>query len=159
MRISDGIFYLIFHLKNCLLLYKPGRHSDDWGTGWYVTVEGRCGIPVVYPIKPDLSDYSSFKWPEIFSAGVPKYRLYSGHMSGKSDEYYARGAWIIFFEQMQQLVGFENLLVALDSSDTRSLPSCATIFLNLTLPGSINGSKMITRVFILLMTGEARITC
>lgn len=34
-------------------------------------------------------------------------------MSGHSDEYYARGAWIIFFEQMQQLVGFENLLVAL----------------------------------------------
>ena len=100
-------------IENLPPLYKLGRHSDDWGTGWYVTVEGRCGIPVVYPIKPDLSDYSSFKWPEIFSAGVPKYRLYSGHMSGQSDEYYARGAWIIFFEQMQQLVGFENLLVAL----------------------------------------------
>jgi len=100
-------------IENLPPLYKLGRHSDDWGTGWYVTVEGRCGIPVVYPIKPDLSDYNSFKWPEIFSAGVPKYRLYSGHMSGQSDEYYARGAWIIFFEQMQQLVGFENLLVAL----------------------------------------------
>ena len=94
-------------------LYKLGRHSDDWGTGWYVTVEGRCGIPVVYPIKSDLSDYDSYRWPEIFSAGVPKYRLYSGHMAGQSNEYYARGAWIIFFEQMQQLVGFENLLVAL----------------------------------------------
>ncbi len=100
-------------IENLPPLYKLGRHSDDWGTGWYVTVEGRCGIPVVYPIKPDLSDYNSFRWPEIFSAGVPKYRLYSGHMSGQSDEYYARGAWIIFFEQMQQLVGFENLLVAL----------------------------------------------
>ena len=94
-------------------LYKYGKHFDDWGTGWWVTVEGRCGIPIVYPIKPDLSDYNDFKWPEIFSAGVPKYRLYSGHMSGHSDKYYARGAWIIFFEQMQQLVGFENLLVAL----------------------------------------------
>jgi len=34
-------------------------------------------------------------------------------MAGNSDEYYSRGGWITFFEQMQQLVGFENLLVAL----------------------------------------------
>ena len=25
------------------------KHSDDWGTLWYVTEEGRCGIPVGYP--------------------------------------------------------------------------------------------------------------
>ncbi len=94
-------------------LYKLGKHPDDWGTLWYVTEEGRCGIPVEYPIKPDLSDYDSYKWPEVFSAGIPKYRLYSGHMTGKSKDYYARGGWIVFFEQMQQLVGFENLLMAL----------------------------------------------
>jgi uroporphyrinogen decarboxylase len=94
-------------------LYKPGKNYDDWGTGWFVTVRGRCGIPIDYPIKPDLSDYDNYRWPEVFGAGVPKYRLYSGHMSGKSDAYYARGGWIVFFEQMQQLVGFDNLLVAL----------------------------------------------
>jgi uroporphyrinogen decarboxylase len=94
-------------------LYKSGKHRDDWGTLWWVTVEGRCGIPVEYPLKPDLSDYEEYKWPEIFSAGVPKYRLYSGHMSGTDNDYYARGGWIVFFEQMQQLFGFENLLVAL----------------------------------------------
>ncbi len=93
--------------------YKLGKHTDDWGTGWYVTEEGRCGIPVEYPIKPDLSDYDQYKWPEVFSAGVPKYKLYSGHMAGKGNDYYARGGWIVFFEQMQQLFGFENLLVAL----------------------------------------------
>jgi hypothetical protein len=94
-------------------LYKLGKHRDDWGTLWYVTVEGRCGIPVEYPIKPDLSDYDQYIWPAVFSAGVPEYRLYSGHMAGKSNDYYARGGWIVFFEQMQQLIGFENLLVAL----------------------------------------------
>jgi hypothetical protein len=94
-------------------LYKLGKNPDDWGTLWYVTEEGRCGIPIEYPIKPDLSDYDHYKWPEVFSAGVPKYRLYSGHMSGSSVGYYARGGWIVFFEQMQQLVGFENLLMAL----------------------------------------------
>ncbi|MEA3407904.1 MAG: uroporphyrinogen decarboxylase family protein, partial [Chloroflexota bacterium] len=46
-------------------------------------------------------------------AGVPEYRLYSGHMAGTSEEYYARGAWITFFEQMQQLHGFEATLVDL----------------------------------------------
>lgn len=94
-------------------LYKQGKHYDDFGTLWFVTVEGRCGIPVEYPINSDFSDYDNYKWPEVFDAGVPRFRLYSGHMSGKSDEYYARGAWIVFFEQMQQLAGFENLLVAL----------------------------------------------
>lgn len=94
-------------------LYKLGKHTDDWGTLWYVTEEGRCGIPVGYPIKLDLADYSHYKWPEVFAAGVPKYRLYSGHMAGKSEDYYARGGWIVFFEQMQQLYGFENLLIAL----------------------------------------------
>ena len=94
-------------------LYKPGRNIDDWGTMWYVTVEGRCGIPVEYPIKSDMSDYDQYRWPEVFPAGVPKYRLYSGHMAGLSQEYYARGGWIVFFEQMQQMVGFEDLLVSL----------------------------------------------
>jgi uroporphyrinogen decarboxylase len=94
-------------------LYKLGRNIDDWGTTWYVTEEGRCGIPVEFPINPDFSNYTDYQWPEIFSAGPPKYRLYSGHMAGKSNDYYARGGWITFFEQMQQLVGFENLLVAL----------------------------------------------
>lgn len=94
-------------------LYRLGKHRDDWGTLWWVTVEGRCGIPVEYPIKPDLSDYKQYKWPEVFSAGVPEYKLYSGHMAGRRDDYYARGGWIVFFEQMQQLFGFENLLVAL----------------------------------------------
>lgn len=93
--------------------YRQGRNADDWGTIWNVTVEGRSGIPVEFPINADFSNYDEFKWPEIFSAGESKYRLYSGHMSDRSDEYYSRGGWIVFFEQMQQLVGFENLLVAL----------------------------------------------
>jgi uroporphyrinogen decarboxylase len=34
-------------------------------------------------------------------------------MSGKNEDYYARGAWITFFEQMQQLRGMENLFMDL----------------------------------------------
>ncbi|MFC1735433.1 uroporphyrinogen decarboxylase family protein [Candidatus Hydrogenedentota bacterium] len=94
-------------------LYKKGMNSDDFGTVWKVTVEGRCGIPVEHPIAADWSDYSDYKWPPSFDAGVPEYRLYSGHMTGKSDDYYARGGWITFFEQLQQLHGFEPTLTDL----------------------------------------------
>jgi len=92
-------------------LYRKGTNVDNFGTVWKVTVEGRCGIPVVHPIAEDWSNYEEYRWPPLFSAGVPRYRLYSGHMAGTSDDYYARGAWITFFEQMQQLHGFEATLV------------------------------------------------
>ncbi len=92
-------------------LYKKGTNVDDFGTVWKVTVEGRCGIPVEFPIAEDWSNYKDYKWPAVFSAGVPNYRLYSGHMTGDSNDYYARGGWITFFEQMQQLHGFEPVLM------------------------------------------------
>lgn len=91
-------------------LYKHGLHRDDFGTLWHVTVEGRCGIPVDFPIPADFAGYDDYRWP-VFSAGQPRFRLYSGHMTGADPCYYSRGAWITFFEQMQQLHGFENTLV------------------------------------------------
>jgi uroporphyrinogen decarboxylase len=94
-------------------LYKQGLNRDDYGTLWKVTVEGRCGIPVEFPIAEDWSNYDDYTWPDIFPAGVPRYRLYSGHMAGRDDAYYARGGWFVFFEQMQQLHGLEATLMDL----------------------------------------------
>ena len=71
-------------------VYKFGYNRDDFGTLWHVTEEGRCGIPVEFPIAENYQNYNDYKWP-VFSAGVPKYRLYSGHMAGTSPDYYARG--------------------------------------------------------------------
>lgn len=96
-------------------LYRAGRNRDDFGTLWQVEMEGVCGIPVEFPFA-SWDDYDDFEWPE-FGAGPPAARLYSGHMAGRSDQYYARGAWITFFEQMQQLRGMENLLVDLAAKD------------------------------------------
>lgn len=93
-------------------MYRKGVNRDEFGTLWHVSEEGRCGIPVGFPIAGDWENYSEFKWP-VFDAGVPKYRLYSGHMSGTCVDYYARGGWITFFEQMQQLHGFEATLMDL----------------------------------------------
>ncbi len=96
-------------------LYKEGTHADEFGTIWKVTVEGRCGIPVKCPIAADWSNYKDYEWPPGFRAGVPQYRLYSGHMTGRSDAYYARGGWMTFFEQLQQLHGFEATLIDLQT--------------------------------------------
>jgi uroporphyrinogen decarboxylase len=94
-------------------LYRRGLNVDDFGTLWRVTVEGRCGIPVHHPIAEDWSNYDQYDWPAPFPVGPPRYRLYSGHMAGLDPCYYARGAWITLFEQMQQLHGFEATLVDL----------------------------------------------
>jgi uroporphyrinogen decarboxylase len=92
-------------------LYKAGMNYDDFGTLWRVEIEGMSGIPVDFPLK-DWDNYVNYSWPD-FSAGPPKARQYSGHMEGKGEDYYARGAWITFFEQMQQLRGMERLLMDL----------------------------------------------
>ena len=90
-------------------LYRPGKNYDDFGTLWNVEMEGICGIPVECPLA-DWNKYDDYKWPD-FGAGTPKARQYSGHMAGFSEDYYARGGWITFFEQMQQLRGMEDLLM------------------------------------------------
>jgi uroporphyrinogen decarboxylase len=91
-------------------LYRQGRHADDFGTVWHVEREGVCGIPVEWPID-DLARLDDYCWPDDFDAGPPDGRLYSGHMAGYDPRWYARGAWITYFEQLQQLRGMEHFLV------------------------------------------------
>lgn len=97
-------------IENYPPLYKKGLHADDFGTVWRVEWDGICGIPFGHPIK-ELAEFRNYQWPRLFSAGPPKRRQYSGHMCGFSGDWYPRGAWITFFEQLQQLRGMENFLV------------------------------------------------
>jgi len=100
--------------------YKRGLNCDDFGTVWRVEWEGVCGIPVEWPI-PDLGRYDEYLWPKDFTAGPPAGRQYSGHMCGYDKRWYARGSWITFFEQLQQLRGMENLLVDIASESKEFL--------------------------------------
>jgi uroporphyrinogen decarboxylase len=99
-------------------LYKKGRQKDDFGTVWNVEWNGICGIPVEYPIK-ELNAFRNYQWPEVFSVGQPTNRQYSGHMVGGEGLWYPRGAWITYFEQMQQLIGMEKFFmdVAIESDN------------------------------------------
>lgn len=90
-------------------VYRGGLQEDDFGVVWHGKWKGICAIPVEHPIK-DLSRYDDYRWPADFTAGPPDGRLYSGHMVGYDDRWYARGAWITYFETMQQLYGMENFL-------------------------------------------------
>jgi uroporphyrinogen decarboxylase len=92
-------------------MYKKGFNTDDFGTVWMVETDGICGIPKQCPIADDWSNYDEYSFPEVFTTSIPKYRMYSGHMAGDSPDYYARGAWVVFFEQLQQLHGFEATLM------------------------------------------------
>lgn len=97
-------------LEDFPALYKKGQQIDDFGTVWSVKRNGICGIPIEHPIK-DLCQFREYQWPEVFSAGPPAYRQYSGHMVDGNGEWYPRGAWITYFEQMQQLIGMENFFM------------------------------------------------
>jgi hypothetical protein len=94
------------------VLYRAGRNIDSFGTVWHSETLGVCGIPIEWPIK-EIGDVDAYAWPDDFGAGPPKGRQYSGHMVGRDGRWYARGGWITYFEQLQQLRGMENFLVDL----------------------------------------------
>jgi len=88
--------------------YKKGRNKDGFGVVWESSEGGEYGLPVEKPLS-DWNRYKDFVWPD-FPVKPPQYRLYSGHMVGKDPRWYSRGGWITFFETMQELRGFEDLV-------------------------------------------------
>lgn len=88
--------------------YRKGRNKDGFGVVWESSEDGEYGLPVEKPLS-DWSRYKDFVWPD-FAVKPPEYRLYSGHMVGRDERWYSRGGWITFFETMQELRGFEDLL-------------------------------------------------
>lgn len=105
--------------------YKKGGGIDGFGTVWETETMGEYGVPVEMPFE-SWNSYDAYRWPD-FTIEPPKARLYSGHMchpeEGPSEEYYARGGWIQFFEEMQQLRGFSEVLMdlALESKEVYRL--------------------------------------
>jgi uroporphyrinogen decarboxylase len=91
-------------------MYREGRNADAFGTIWRSEERGICGIPVECPIR-NLSFYDEYHWPEDPSVTVVPWRAGGGSMAGYDDRWYARGGWITYFEQLQQLRGMENLLM------------------------------------------------
>ncbi|MEI6385448.1 MAG: uroporphyrinogen decarboxylase family protein [Spirochaetota bacterium] len=96
--------------------YKKGRNKDGFGVIWESSEDGEYGIPVGKPLA-DWSNWSGFAWPD-FEVRTPAYQLYSGHMVGPDPGFYSRGGWITFFETLQELRGFEDLLADIALGET-----------------------------------------
>lgn len=95
--------------------YRKGEHFDGFGTLWSCSEDGEYGVPIQVPLE-NWDNYQTYKWPDFEIKPITK-RLYSGHMNGKNDDYYARGGWITFFEQMQQLRTFNQVCLDLALDD------------------------------------------
>jgi uroporphyrinogen decarboxylase len=95
--------------------YRRGKNYDGFGTLWSSETMGEFGVPLEMPLS-DWENYDAYVWPDFPIQPVTA-RLYSGHMchpAGEKNPYfYARGGWITFFEQMQQLRGFTQVLLDL----------------------------------------------
>ena len=91
--------------------YKKGKHYDEFGTLWQVETPGMLGRPVEFPLAC-WSNYRNYRWPEPL-ASPPRTKLYCAQMAGHDENFYARAAWITFFERMQLLRGPENLMLDL----------------------------------------------
>ncbi len=92
--------------------YRPGLNRDVFGTLWKVEWPGICGIPVQGSL-PDLESYTPGIWPKDMPVGPGNRRQYGGHRLGPDERWYSRGGWFIFFEQLQQMRGMENLFLDL----------------------------------------------
>ncbi|MBS7612504.1 hypothetical protein KEJ27_09970 [Candidatus Bathyarchaeota archaeon] len=94
--------------------YKAGVHRDGWGTVWSSTVDGIHGQVVDYPIKT-VEDYSTYEFPQPRDL-----EKYMNQLKRYVDDLKAKGFFVMlgfdpgnFFERLQWLRGFRNLMIDL----------------------------------------------
>ncbi|MEM2240423.1 MAG: uroporphyrinogen decarboxylase family protein [Candidatus Bathyarchaeia archaeon] len=98
--------------------YRSGVHRDGWGTVWSSTVDGIHGQVVDYPIKT-VQDYLTYELPKL-----PKdLEEYKSRLKRYVEDLKAKGFFAMlgfdpgnFFERLQWLRGFRNLMVDLIKS-------------------------------------------
>lgn len=91
--------------------HSPGTYTDEWGTTWQVEQAGMIGIVKGVPLE-SWDDLAHYELP-------PQPTVGSRPESPDSRSHYAFGWGITFFERLQQLRGFENLMVDLASGEPR----------------------------------------
>lgn len=98
--------------------YRAGVHKDSWGITWSSTVDGIHGQVVDYPIKT-VEDYSTYEFPRL-QQDLEKYK---DRLKRQVYDLKAKGFFTMlgfdpgnFFERLQWLRGFRNLMVDLIKS-------------------------------------------
>ncbi|MCX8170707.1 MAG: hypothetical protein N3E47_01865 [Candidatus Bathyarchaeota archaeon] len=95
--------------------YRAGVHRDSWGTLWSSTVDGIHGQVVDYPIKT-IEDYATYEFPQL-QQDLENYGI---KLKKNVDEFKSKGFFVMlgfdpgnFFERLQWLRGFRNLMMDL----------------------------------------------
>jgi len=97
--------------------YRKGIHKDEWGTVWVSSVEGIHGQVYDYPIKSwdVLNDYV---FPPLQESTSAYYIQNLKNLKTRVSDLKAKGYFVMlgfnpgnYFERMQWLRGFRNLLI------------------------------------------------
>lgn len=91
--------------------HSPGAYTDEWGTRWQVEQAGMIGIVKGVPLD-DWDKLKDYEFPPQPTFG-PQPPTADGR------EYYAFGWAMTFFERLQQLRGYENLLMDLAADEPK----------------------------------------
>jgi len=92
-----------------------GDHSkrityDEWNCGWQRTEKENMGQITIHPIN-EWGDLDSYRWPDPdnpeFYAGMER------HLEGTDGYYLRTGIFMLLFERLHGLRGFENTLMDL----------------------------------------------
>ena len=99
--------------------YRRGLNRDEWGTLWHSSVDGILGQPVDWPLK-DWSKLEEYRFPPHISLKEVE------KLKRRVEELHDKGYFVIlgfkpgsFFEKLQHLRGFSNLLRDLVIKDPR----------------------------------------
>ena len=97
--------------------YRKGIHRDEWGTVWISSVDGIHGQVYDYPLKSweDLEDY---EFPPLQRSSSSYYIQKFEDLKNRVSKLKSEGYFVLlgfnpgnFFERMQWLRGFRNLIV------------------------------------------------
>jgi uroporphyrinogen decarboxylase len=83
---------------------------DEWHCGWQRTEMANMGQVKYHPLA-DQDDLSSFAWPDPDAASF--YHGMEDRFEGSEGKYVTTGIFMLLFERMQALLGFEKTLSGL----------------------------------------------
>ena len=83
---------------------------DEWGCGWSRSDVKNMGQVTAHPLDA-WAKLGSYRWPDPDDPGF--YDGMDARFDGGEGKYYITGIFMIFFERLHSLRGFENLLMDL----------------------------------------------
>ena len=86
---------------------KTSESFDEWGCGWRRSTVANMGQVKIHPLD-DWLKLDSFNWPDPDSPSF--YEGIEERFAPAGDRYVTTGIFMLLFERMQSLRGFENVM-------------------------------------------------